>query len=233
MSEEKHRRIRSFVRREGRMTEGQQRAFDELWGRFGIDPPDPDPPESGPLDLPSLFGRDAPLVLEIGFGNGDSLAEMAAAAPERNFLGIEVHRPGVGRLLRSIEERGLTNLRVMSEDAFAVLERYIADGALDTVQLFFPDPWHKKRHHKRRILQPPFVELIADRLRPGGLFHMATDWEHYAEQMMAVMSACTRFENSAGPGNYAPRPDRRPLTKFEQRGRRLGHAVWDLIFRRI
>ena len=209
------------------MTPGQKSAFERVWDRFGIDMP-----EEGVIDLARAFGRDAPVVLEIGFGNGASLAEMAANAPEKDFLGIEVHRPGVGQLLRVVEEQGLTNLRAMSEDAVVILERHIADGGLDTVQLFFPDPWHKKRHHKRRILQPPFVELIARKLRPGGTFHMATDWRHYAEQMMEVMSAAEPFDNPFGEGAYAPRPGHRPLTKFEQRGHRLGHGVWDLIFRR-
>ena len=227
MTEQKHRRIRSFVRREGRMTDGQKSAFDRVWDRFGIDMP-----EEGVINLEEAFGRDAPVVLEIGFGNGASLAEMAANDPARNYLGIEVHRPGVGHLLRVVEERELTNVRAMSEDAVVILEQHIADGALDCVQLFFPDPWHKKRHHKRRILQPPFVELIARKLHPGGTFHMATDWEHYAEQMMEVMSASESFENAFGEDAYAPRPEHRPLTKFEQRGHRLGHGVWDLIFSR-
>ncbi|GAB6042502.1 tRNA (guanosine(46)-N7)-methyltransferase TrmB [Endothiovibrio diazotrophicus] len=215
------------MRREGRMTDGQKRAFDELWAQFGIDLP-----EKGMIDLAAAFGRDAPTVVEIGFGNGESLAEMAADDPARNYLGIEVHRPGVGHLLRVVEERGLGHVRAMSEDAVVILEQHIADGALDGVQLFFPDPWHKKRHRKRRILQPPFVELIARKLHPGGTFHMATDWAHYAEQMMEVMSASESFENAFGEGAYAPRPEHRPLTKFEQRGQRLGHGVWDLIFLR-
>ena len=223
---EKHRRIRSFVRREGRMTPGQKSAFERLWARFGIDLP-----EEGLIDLAAAFGNDHPVVLEIGFGNGESLAEMAANDPGRNYLGIEVHRPGVGHLLHRLEEREIENVRTMSEDAVIILERHIADGALDGVQLFFPDPWHKQRHHKRRIVQPPFVELLARKLHAGGTFHMATDWENYAQHMMRVMGDSELYENMNGPGRYAPRPEHRPLTKFEQRGHRLGHGVWDLVFR--
>jgi tRNA (guanine-N7-)-methyltransferase len=230
------RSIRSFVLREGRLTAGQQRAFDELWPRFGIGgEPDEDLDWHGEtaLDLAAIFANDHPVTLEIGFGNGDSLAEMAAAAPERNFIGIEVHRPGVGHLLLKIEELGLTNLRVMRKDAVQVLGHALAPASLDRVQLFFPDPWHKKRHHKRRILQPELVPLLARVIRPGGLFHAATDWQDYAEHMLAVLTAASDlFENVAGPGNYTPRPAERPLTKFEQRGHRLGHGVWDLVFRR-
>jgi tRNA (guanine-N7-)-methyltransferase len=230
------RTIRSFVLREGRLTPGQQRAFDELWPRFGLGGNADDGLDwqaDQPLDLQAVFGNDHPVTLEIGFGNGDSLAEMAAASPERNFVGIEVHRPGVGHLLLKIEELGLTNLRVMRKDAVQVLKTALPEASLDRVQLFFPDPWHKKRHHKRRILQPAFVALLARVIRPGGHFHAATDWQDYAEHMLAVLSeAGELFENSAGPGNYTPRPAERPLTKFEQRGQRLGHGVWDLLFRR-
>ena len=229
------RTIRSFVLREGRVTPGQQRAFDELWPRFGIGSDDSlDWPADITLDLPSIFGNDHPVTLEIGFGNGDSLAEMASAAPERNFIGIEVHRPGVGHLLLKTEELGLSNLRVMRKDAVQVLKTALPAASLDRVQLFFPDPWHKKRHHKRRILQPAFIALLARVIRPGGHFHAATDWENYAEHMMVMLTAASdRFENTAGAGNYTPRPDYRPLTKFEQRGHRLGHGVWDLVFRRL
>jgi len=229
------RTIRSFVLREGRVTPGQQRAFDELWPRFGIGSDDSlDWPADITLDLPSIFGNDHPVTLEIGFGNGDSLAEMASAAPERNFIGIEVHRPGVGHLLLKTEELGLSNLRVMRKDAVQVLKTALPAASLDRVQLFFPDPWHKKRHHKRRILQPAFIALLARVIRPGGHFHAATDWENYAEHMMVMLTAASDlFENTAGAGNYTPRPDYRPLTKFEQRGHRLGHGVWDLVFRRL
>lgn len=231
-----HRAIRSFVLREGRLTPGQQRAFDELWPRFGLGgavDEELDWQGAQPLNLGAVFGNDHPVTLEIGFGNGDSLAEMAAAEPQRNFIGIEVHRPGVGHLLLRTEELELTNLRVMRKDAVQALKQAFSAGSLDRVQLFFPDPWHKKRHHKRRILQPDFVNLLARVIRPGGHFHAATDWENYAEHMMAALGAADNvFENTAGPGNYTPRPNHRPLTKFEQRGHRLGHGVWDLVFRR-
>ncbi len=218
------RRVRSFVLRGGRLTAAQQRALDTLWPRYGV------PWQPAPLDLPALFGRRAPVTLEIGFGNGESLAEQAAAAPQRDFLGIEVHRPGVGHLLQCIERRGLANLRIICHDAVEVLAHMLAPASLDTVQLFFPDPWPKKRHHKRRIVQPDFVALVAERLRPGGLFHLATDWPPYAEHMLAVLSAEPRLTN-LHPG-FAPRSPQRPLTKFEQRGLRLGHPVFDLLFRR-
>jgi tRNA (guanine-N7-)-methyltransferase len=216
--------IRSFVRREGRLTAGQQRALDTLWPRFGIQYSDK------PLDLVAIFGRSAPITLEIGFGNGDSLAQMAQAAPERDFIGIEVHRPGVGHLLARIEGLGLSNLRVMCHDAVEVLRHQIPPGSLDTVQIFFPDPWHKKRHHKRRIIQPEFVALLATHLRPGGTLHLATDWEDYAWHMLAVMQTSPAFRNTAD--GFAARPAHRPLTKFEQRGQRLGHGVWDILFKK-
>ncbi|TXS93811.1 tRNA (guanosine(46)-N7)-methyltransferase TrmB [Parahaliea maris] len=222
----RHRPIRSYVLRTGRMTDAQKRAFDAGWQRWGVDY------SSEPVDPVGLFGRDARLVLEIGFGMGRSLATMAAADPEADFIGIEVHTPGVGRLLHTVEEEGIDNIRVWCHDAVEVLEHCIAPGTLDTVQIFFPDPWHKKRHHKRRLIQPAFVELLVSRLAPGGVLHLATDWENYAEQMMEVLSANGSLENMAGPGEYSPRPEHRPLTKFEQRGERLGHGVWDLLFRR-
>lgn len=240
MTEKPHRPIRSFVRREGRLTKGQQRALDELWAHYGIDSAGPDTlePERIALNEPVLnldecFDRkpgSRPTVLEIGFGNGASLAEMAAAAPDTDFVGIEVHRPGVGNLLRLLGEAKLENVRVICDDAVQVLKHRLPDACLDRVQLFFPDPWHKKRHHKRRIVSPEFAQLIAQKLKPGGVFHLATDWEDYAEQMMDVLSAAADYENQAGAGNYSPRPDWRPLTKFEQRGQRLGHGVWDLLF---
>jgi tRNA (guanine-N7-)-methyltransferase len=221
------RRIRSFVRREGRLTKGQQRALDELFPRYGICL------QQGELDFQTLFGRQGFRVLEIGFGNGASLAEMAASHPENDYLGIEVHRPGVGNLLLQIEKQGLNNIRVSNDDAVEVLEQQIPNASLDAVYLFFPDPWHKKKHHKRRIVQPAFVQRLRRKLKMGGIFHMATDWENYAEHMLKVMSSAAGFENLAGEGNYIARPAYRPLTKFEQRGHRLGHGVWDLIFKKI
>jgi tRNA (guanine-N7-)-methyltransferase len=218
------RKIRSFVRREGRLTTGQQHALDTLWPKYGIDMSDT------ALDLGSIFGNEQPVILEIGFGNGDSLAQMAKGNPGLNYLGIEVHRPGVGHLLYLIEEQGIKNLRIMSEDAVEIIRNQIPEQALTGVQLFFPDPWPKKKHHKRRIVQAEFVKLIASRLKPGGFFHMATDWENYAEHMLEVMSAAEDFENSTKEGDFIPRPDSRPLTKFEQRGQRLGHGVWDLLY---
>jgi len=220
------RKIRSFVRREGRLTPGQQRALDELWPQFGIEH------DSGLIDFDEVFGRNAPRVLEIGFGNGASLAQQAAANPDMDFLGIEVHRPGVGSLLQAIEREGLQNVRVMQEDAVEIIRDQVAASTLDKVQLFFPDPWHKKKHHKRRIVQPAFVELLSDRLKHGGLFHMATDWQHYAEHMLEVMNNMDGFSNTSTAGDYVERPASRPLTKFEQRGHRLGHGVWDIIFKK-
>jgi tRNA (guanine-N7-)-methyltransferase len=218
------RRIRSFVRREGRLTKGQQRALEELFPRYGINL------QQGELDLNTLFGREAFRVLEIGFGNGASLVEMAANHPENDYLGIEVHRPGVGNLLLQIEKQQLNNIRVSNDDAVEVIEQQIPNDSLDAVYLFFHDPWHKKKHHKRRIVQPVFAQLVHRKLKPGGVFHLATDWENYAEHMLEVMGTSKGFENSAGEGNYIARPEYRPLTKFEQRGHRLGHGVWDLIF---
>lgn len=223
-----HRPIRSFVLRQGRITVAQGRAFEALWPRYGIDwrP-------GSLLDLPALFGNHRPVVLEIGFGNGESLAEMAAADPGRNWLGVEVHAPGVGHLLLEIERRGLTNLRVVRHDAVELIAQGLGPGTLDRVQLFFPDPWPKTRHHKRRILSPRFVALLGRVIRPGGVFHAATDWEPYAEQMLAELESLeSPFENLAGPGCYAERPAQRPLTRFERRGERLGHRVRDLVFRR-
>jgi tRNA (guanine-N7-)-methyltransferase len=220
-----HRSIKSFVIRGGRMTAGQQRAYDALWPVFGLTV------AQGALNPLEVFGRAAPLVLEIGFGMGKSLAQMAEAAPDTDFIGIEVHRPGVGALLMEVQARGLRNLRIYSEDAIDVLDKCIPAASLDLLQLFFPDPWHKKKHHKRRMVQLPFAEKIRAHLKPGGVFHMATDWQNYAEQMLEVMSNAPGYENCAGAGAWSPRPDSRPLTKFEQRGERLGHGVWDLRFR--
>jgi tRNA (guanine-N7-)-methyltransferase len=220
-----HRRIRSFVRREGRLTPAQQRALETLWPKYGLS-------VEHELDLPALFGRSAAVTLEIGFGNGSSLAEMAANEPDSDFIGIEVHRPGVGHLLMQLQERGLDNVRVFCADAVEVLEQTLADASLQRVLLFFPDPWPKKKHHKRRIVQPDFARLVARKLRPGGRFHLATDWQPYAEQMLEVMEASEHFINCGDKTGYSHRPAYRPVTKFERRGQRLGHAVWDLIYRR-
>jgi tRNA (guanine-N7-)-methyltransferase len=223
---EVHRRaVRSFVARAGRMTTAQERAWRDLWPRYGI------PDDDGTLDFDTLFGRSAPRTLEIGFGNGEALVALAAAHPEQDFVGIEVHRPGVGHLLLRAEALGLANLRVASRDAVELLEQRVPDASLDAVLLYFPDPWPKKRHHKRRIVQPPFVALVSRKLKRGGRFRLATDWQHYAEQMLEVVAADVSLENEFGNG-YAPRPDSRPLTRFETRGQRLGHEVWDLCFRK-
>ncbi len=226
--QEKHLRpIRSFVLREGRLTSGQQRAFDTIWPLFGIEYQDQQ------LDLPSLFGNDNLVYLEIGFGNGDSLAQMAKANPEINYLGIEVHRPGMGHLLLKIEELELTNVRVIRNDAVDVLKNGIADSTLAAVFLFFPDPWHKRKHNKRRILNATFVEQLTRVIKSNGFFHAATDWEEYAKQMMREMTAANDyFSNSTGTDSFHSRPDYRPLTKFEQRGQRLGLGIWDLTFLR-
>lgn len=219
--------IRSFVLREGRITEAQRRAFTGPWQRFGVKP------EGGErLDLPTLFGNPNPVLLEIGFGNGEALLQMAARHPERNYLGIEVHRPGVGHLLLRLDEQQLANVRVLRQDAMELLRHQLTDASLDGIYLFFPDPWHKKRHHKRRLIQPPFVAQLLTRLKPGGTLHLATDWENYAEQMMEVLSATDGLSNTCGAGQFAPRPEHRPQTKFELRGERLGHGVWDLVFTR-
>jgi tRNA (guanine-N7-)-methyltransferase len=217
--------IRSFVRRQGRITAAQQRALTLWWERYGVTPVD------GPLDLDTLFGRSAPRVLEIGFGNGETLAAMALAQPELDFLGIEVHRPGVGRLLRRAAELHLTNLKLLCQDAVPVLEQHLAAASLARVQIFFPDPWPKPRHHKRRLIQPAFVALLTDRLQPGGLLQLATDWEEYARQMLAVLTTAPALVNTVADG-FAPRPDDRPLTRFEWRGQQQGHQVYDLVFRR-
>ncbi len=220
------RKIRSFVRREGRMTAAQQRALQELWPRYGID-------SHTMIDPSALFGRSAPVTLEIGFGNGDTLLDMARASPESDFIGIEVHRPGVGRLLQALEEQHISNVRVMCDDAVEILQHNLPDHCLQRVLLFFPDPWHKKRHHKRRIVQPGFIGLLARKLQHGGILHMATDWENYAQHMLEVVSASSAFRNCAGPGHYSGKPAWRPTTKFERRGQRLGHGVWDLLFERV
>jgi len=220
------RAVRSFVVRAGRITGAQSRALEELWPRFGL--------ECGaqPLDPAAVFGRIAPLTVEIGFGSGEHLAALAQAHPGRDHLGIEVHPPGVGRLLLLAGRAGLTNLRIVCHDAVEVLERAVAPGSIDEFLILFPDPWPKKRHHKRRLIQPAFVRLVADRLRPGGVLRLATDWEPYAAQMLEVLGGCEMLENLSPAGAFMPRPEGRAPTRFEQRGTRLGHAVWDLAFRR-
>ncbi|WOT04282.1 tRNA (guanosine(46)-N7)-methyltransferase TrmB [Shewanella youngdeokensis] len=221
------RKVRSFVLREGRLTKGQAQAIEQQWPSMGLDYT----PE--PIDLVEVFGREADTVLEIGFGMGASLVEMAKASPELNFIGIEVHKPGVGSCLSVAAEAGVTNLRVYHHDALEVLENSIAVESLARVQLFFPDPWHKKRHHKRRIVQAPFVELIRSKLKVGGVFHLATDWENYSEHMLEVLSGAPGYKNQSTTGDVVERPDHRPLTKFEARGHRLGHGVWDIMFERV
>jgi tRNA (guanine-N7-)-methyltransferase len=216
--------IRSFVLRQGRMTGAQRRSYDTLLPRWGI----PYRPE--PLDLEQAFGRAAPRILEIGFGMGEGTAAIAATHPHNDYLAVEVHTPGVGSLLRRIAELGITNLRVIQHDAVEVLTRMLEPACLDALHVFFPDPWPKKRHHKRRLIQPPFAALAASRLKPAGILHVATDWEDYARHILAVLSAEPLLANTAE--GYAPRPEYRPLTKFESRGIRLGHEVWDIIFRR-
>ena len=210
--------------RAGRLGSGQQRALQDLGPRYLL------PFSAQPIDPAALFGRQAPLVLEIGFGMGQATAQIAATLPQADFLGVEVHAPGVGALLREIGERGLSNLRIVQHDAVEVLRQMLAPGSLAGVHIFFPDPWHKKRHHKRRLIQPAFIELLASRLRTGGSLHCATDWQDYAEQMLAVLGACPALLNTAD--GYAPRPEIRPLTKFEARGLNLGHGVWDLVFKK-
>jgi len=216
--------IRSYVVRAGRMGSGQVRALAELAPRYVL------PFEPRPADFSETFGRKAPHIVEIGFGMGDATAQIAQARPELDFIGIEVHPPGVGALLQRIEERALSNLRIFQHDAVEVFEQMVAPASLAGVHVFFPDPWHKKRHHKRRLIQAPFVALLASRIAPGGYLHCATDWQPYAEQMLAVLSAEPALRNRFD--GYAPRPDYRPLTKFENRGLKLGHGVWDLVFER-
>ncbi len=219
-----HRRLKSFVRRAGRTTGGQARAYEELGPRFLL------PYAEAPTDLAAVFGRDAPKVLEIGFGMGEATAHIAALMPETDFLCCEVHEPGVGALLKRIGEQGLTNIRICAHDAVDVLDHMIAPATLAGVHIFFPDPWHKSRHNKRRLIQPPLVRKLAERIAPGGYLHCATDWQPYAEQMLEVLSAEPLLRNSTSQAGYAPKPAYRPLTKFENRGLRLGHGVWDLVF---
>jgi tRNA (guanine-N7-)-methyltransferase len=229
MTDTEHpRSIRSFVTRAGRITEAQVRALEVLWPKYGVEFS-----SSERLSLDALFERKAPLTVEIGFGNGDNLANMAAAHRERNYLGIEVHRPGVGRLLLALDEQQLGHVRLVCHDAVEVLSHQIPLESLDEVVILFPDPWPKKRHHKRRLVQSAFVELVTERLQRGGVVRMATDWQPYAEEMLATLQANPRLQNLATDGTYIPRPADRAATRFEKRGERLGHEVWDLAFRRI
>lgn len=223
-----HRRsVRSFVVRAGRATAGQQRALTELWPIYGVEF------GAGLLDAEHIFGRRAPIMIEIGFGAGEALLAFAKAHPEMDCLGLEVHRPGVGHLLLGLEAEHITNTRIICHDAVEVLEQQIAPASIDLVHIFFPDPWPKKRHHKRRLIQPAFVELIARVMKPSGLLRLATDWEHYAHHMREVIDACPALENlSTDETGFVARPDVRTLTRFEQRGQRLGHGVWDLAYRR-
>jgi len=218
------RAIKSFVIREGRMTARQQHALESYWEQFGVDY------QESLIDLEAIFGRVAPVVLEIGFGMGKSLLEMARSQPDVNFLGIEVHRPGVGNLFADLKEHQVNNVRVINHDAVEVLNFMIANESLSGFQLFFPDPWPKKRHHKRRIVKPEFIVLVVAKLKRGGYVHCATDWENYAEQMLSVLSENSALVNKAGDNQYSSRPDSRPETKFEARGKRLGHGVWDILF---
>jgi tRNA (guanine-N7-)-methyltransferase len=218
-------RIRSFVRRTGRMTHAQRRALTALWQRFGVE-------ADAPVDSMALFGRRAPLVLEIGFGDGEALATLASVDPMANYLGLEVHRPGIGHLLLRAEALALTNLRVMCADAVEVLERQIPDDCLDRVQIFFPDPWPKTRHHKRRLIQPSFVTLLVHKLKSSGPLHIATDCEDYARSILNLLNATPGLLNQADGNGFAPRPAYRPATRFEQRGWRLGHQVRDILFAR-
>jgi tRNA (guanine-N7-)-methyltransferase len=220
------RRIRSFVLREGRMTTAQQRAFDEHWARYGIDY------HGTPHDFSASIGRQVPLVLEIGFGNGEALAWASEHDQARDFIGVEVHGPGVGRLMNALAARAANNVRLYRHDAVEVLQHEIAPGTLAEARIWFPDPWHKKRHNKRRLIQPEFVALLASRMAPSGLLHLATDWQAYAEHMLDVMEAAPGWRNQLGPGQYAEKPEWRIETHFERRGLKLGHGVWDLLYRK-
>jgi tRNA (guanine-N7-)-methyltransferase len=221
------RSIRSFVTRAGRITPAQERALSELWPKFGVEF------RAHPLEARATFGREAPRTLEIGFGNGENLVALASQQPQRDFLGIEVHRPGVGRVLLALEARALLNVRLMCHDAVDVLAQQIPPGWLDEILVLFPDPWPKKRHHKRRLIQPAFVALLAERLRSGGALRLATDWEAYAAEMLLTLSAEARLRNVAAEGGFVLRPAERSPTRFERRGERLGHQVWDLEFHRV
>lgn len=221
---ESNRKIKSFVIRTGRMTAGQTLAYESMMPDYGVKF------SVQPIDFYELFGNSHPVTLEIGFGMGASLVEQASMYPEINFLGIEVHRPGAGALLSRMQERGVSNIRVITHDAVEVLELMIANDSLDKVQLFFPDPWHKTRHRKRRIIKSEFIKQIKKKLVRGGIFHMATDWEDYAKHMLQDMQQETGWKNLSVDNGYVPKPDCRPVTKFQRRGERLGHGVWDLMF---
>lgn len=222
MTDEYHRTIRSFAKRSGRLTASQKRALDELRHQHCI------PFQKSVTDFSSYFNKEQPLIIEIGFGNGDSLASMAQANPDYNYLGIEVYTAGIGRCLLHIEKQDLTNLKLIEHDAVEVINHMIADNSVHGFQIYFPDPWHKKRHHKRRLVQPPFITLLCSKLKSNGFIHCATDWEHYAEQMLTVLSDNASLINKYQ--GFAPRPHWRPLTKFEKRGENLQHQVWDLLF---
>lgn len=222
-----HKPVRSYVLREGRITKGQARALRELWPQFELPSPD-----AVPINFEQVFGRHAPIILEIGFGDGGALFEMAKGHPDQDFIGIEVHRPGVGSLMLNLEKENISNVRIICGDGAEILKNNIADASLDRVHLFFPDPWPKKKHHKRRILSPGFAELVADKLKSGGVFHFATDWEDYAEQGLMRLEQCSRLVNLAAAGGFSPRPESRPETKFERRGQRLGHDVWDVLMQK-
>lgn len=221
------RQVRSFVRREGRLSARQTKGLDKFWSEYGVEYQDQ------LLDPAKLFENTHPITLEIGFGMGASLIETIISQPERNFIGIEVHRPGVGTFLNHAAANELKNIKVLKHDAVEVLKNMLPDNSLDKVQIFFPDPWPKKKHHKRRIIQPDFVEIITQKLKPNGVLHLATDWENYAEHMLEVLENIEGLTNQAGANQYSPRPEDRPLTKYEQRGQRLGHGVWDFLFTKL
>lgn len=218
------REIKSYILRQGRVTKAQQYALENLWGDYGIDF------SKQIVNVETLFNNQNNTILEIGFGNGESLLQQAINQPENNFIGIEVHGPGVGHLIHLAHTQNINNIKVIQHDAIEVLKHQIADSSIQQVQLFFPDPWHKKRHQKRRIVNSAFISLIHQKLKTKGVFHMATDWQHYAEQMLQQMDSEERFSNSAGKGNYSPNCGDRCETKFERRGQKLGHGVWDLIY---